>query len=174
MKKHEIEEHGMIHCNKCDYSALDKDILKLHMTKHTGRILFQCGKCEFEATRQSLLDDHKETKHPEIQLPVIDTKRRCEKCEKEFEGGFIFDAQKCIFSSKYHCEHCTFTAVTLAELLEHMVEEHTKTLKNHLENIKQPKKASPEPTAVPETSGIKCDQCEFLAENVSEMISHSS
>ena len=42
LKEHEIEEHGMIHCNKCDYSALDKDILKLHMTKHTGRILFQC------------------------------------------------------------------------------------------------------------------------------------
>ena len=171
LKEHEVQEHGLIHCDKCDYSALDKDILKQHITKHTGRIIFQCGKCEFEATRQSLLVDHKETKHPEIQSPEIDTKRRCEKCEKDFEGGFIFEAHKCIISSKYQCEQCDFTAVSLVELLEHMVEVHTQTMKDHLAHIKQ---SSPEVSSipVPETSGIKCDQCDVQAENVSAMINH--
>ena len=118
LKNHEVEKHGMVYCEKCDYSALDQEIMKKHMTTHTGRILFQCGKCEYESTRQALFDEHMETKHPVIQDSVSDTKRRCDKCERSFEAGFIFDAHNCIITSKYKCEQCCFTAVILVELLE--------------------------------------------------------
>ena len=169
LKEHERKVHGIINCNLCDYSALDRDILRKHMTKHTGRIIFQCGRCEFEATKEALLEDHKETKHTEQPNPMVD-KRMCQKCEKEFDAGFVFEAHKCIITSKFQCEQCPFKAVTLSELLEHMVPNHAHELKQHLAQIKKPE---PEPVMPdPEPKGIQCDQCHFVAEEVSTMVFH--
>lgn len=145
-------------------NPLDDDIMKKHMTKHTGRILFQCGKCEFEATKQAFLEEHIDLRHTTKPSPVV-IKRKCEKCEGEFDAGFIFEAHKCIITSKYHCEQCTFTAVTLAELLEHMVAKHTGELKKHLEQINQ--------EAPSDSSKIKCDQCHFMAVDTSTMGAHT-
>ena len=150
LNEHEGKVHGVVNCNLCDYSALDEEILRKHMTKHTGRIVFQCGKCEFEATKEALLDDHKESKHTTQPEPTVE-KRKCEKCEKEFDAGFVFEAHKCIVTSKFQCELCTFKAVTLSELLEHMVTNHAQELKNHLANVKQPE---PE-----HKKDITCENC---------------
>ena len=139
------------------------------MTKHTGRIVFQCGKCEFEATKEYLLDDHKEIKHTAEPQPTIE-KRRCEKCEKDFDAGIVFEAHKCIIKSKYQCEQCAFTAVTLSELLEHMVSNHTHELNQHLAHIKESETVPV--MSVPDQREIQCDQCDFLAEEVSALVFH--
>ena len=63
LKDHESTQHGVVHCNKCEYGALDKSILENHMGNHTGRINFICGQCEFESTRKAILNDHSASRH---------------------------------------------------------------------------------------------------------------
>ena len=52
---HGEEIHGFVYCQKCEYTAEDKSIMKQHMKRHTGDIPFVCNVCEFEATKQSVL-----------------------------------------------------------------------------------------------------------------------
>ena len=165
LNDHEVDKHGMLNCDKCDYSALDKGIMKKHKTQHTGIFLFQCGKCEFEATKQAMLDNHHELKHPTPQETSA-VRHRCEKCEIDFDDAFIFKSHICIITSKYQCEQCSFTAITLAELLSHMQSEHTGILNKHLSQIGTPK------VTTTESSRIKCDQCAFIAEDIPAMITH--
>ena len=54
MEDHKFRKHGIINCDKCEYSAEDSDIMKKHKMKHTGRILFTCNICEFETSKQSM------------------------------------------------------------------------------------------------------------------------
>ena len=51
------------YCKKRKYVAKDADILVHHMKKHTDGILHSCYKCECEATRESLLENHNEREH---------------------------------------------------------------------------------------------------------------
>ena len=162
LNNHEANKHRMINCDKCEYSALDEGIMKKHKEQHTGMFLIQCGKCEFEARKQATLDAHHEMKHPTPQ-EASDIRHRCEKCEIDFDDAFIFKSHICIITSKYQCERCTFTAITFAELLSHMVSEHTGLVQEHLSQIEKPKA---------EPSKIKCDQCAFIADDIPAMITH--
>ena len=63
MQEHGKQEHGTTKCERCEYSGLTKELMEKHMTSHTGRNIFTCCVCEFEATRQVLLNQHLETKH---------------------------------------------------------------------------------------------------------------
>ena len=151
---HAFENHGKIDCDKCEYSALDAGIMKKHMQKHTGRIIYTCGICEFEATNQSFLEAHTESKHSKKSdiLPP----NKCDRCEKVFVEMLQFKHHICKPQSKYQCEQCTFAAVSLSELLDHVETKHTN---NPAQTISDP-------------SRIKCDQCDFTAENVSTFILH--
>ena len=51
LEAHALLLHGIVKCDRCEYAAEDFDILNEHKKKHTGRIIFQCRICEFEATR---------------------------------------------------------------------------------------------------------------------------
>ena len=165
LNNHEVEMHGMLNCDRCDYSALDKDLMNKHMATHTGRILFQCGKCEFETTRQAMLDEHHNSRHttaPKLSGP----RQRCEKCEIDFEDAFLFKSHICIITSKYQCEQCSFTAVTFGELLNHMEADHSNVLQRHLSGMNKSTESASEP------SWIKCDQCEFITRHIPVMITH--
>jgi hypothetical protein len=93
INEHAFLVHGIVKCERCDYSAEDKDIMKAHMKRHTGRIIFQCGKCEFEATRQSLLENHIEARHSYVPPQL---KQKCERCEKVFPDIFQIKYHTCI------------------------------------------------------------------------------
>ena len=92
MDEHCVQEHGFINCEKCDYTAEDKDLMKKHMTKHTGGRIFTCNYCVFEATKQSILEDHMETKHakkePWWQEDEPQT-YQCDACETTFNHLFV-------------------------------------------------------------------------------------
>ena len=165
LNNHEVDKHGMINCEKCDYSALEESIMEKHKKQHTGGFLLQCGQCEFEARKQATLEAHHESKHLTTQETKA-VKYRCEKCEIDFDDFFIFKSHICIVTSKYQCEQCSFTAVTLVELLSHMESEHAGYLQEHLSQMRKPK------ATTTESSKIKCDQCAFIAEDIPAMISH--
>ena len=59
MDNHVINHHGFIPCEKCEYIAGDKILMKQHKLKHTGSSLYICGVCEFD----SILEEHSEIKH---------------------------------------------------------------------------------------------------------------
>ena len=40
MEEHEEAKHGIVKCDKCQYSALDKEIMNNHMKTHTQSMLF--------------------------------------------------------------------------------------------------------------------------------------
>ena len=63
MNDHSSKNHGFIHCDKCEYIAEESTIMKKHMLKHTGSFNFTSTICEFEATKESLLEEHYERKH---------------------------------------------------------------------------------------------------------------
>ena len=88
MEKHANKLHGVINCDKCEYGALDMDILKKHKKTHTGNIIFTCNVCEFESTKQSLLENHKESKHQKKREGL--KAYYCEMCEKTFPTSLTF------------------------------------------------------------------------------------
>ena len=160
---HTSRKHGLINCDKCEYSALDEGIMKKHMYKHTGRMVYQCRICEFEATKQEILENHIEVKHnvKEVETPRL----KCERCENYFGKPFQLKHHSCKVQSKYQCEQCTFLAVTLSELLDHIEVKHPRrrNISSHM------KKPDENPS---EKSEIKCDQCEFIAEDISVYVKH--
>ena len=93
VNEHAYQSHGLITCEKCEYGALDADIMKKHMKTHTGRIIFTCRVCEFEATRQGMLDDHMESKHTKKDHPP--EKHDCKKCEQTFPTSLHLEFHIC-------------------------------------------------------------------------------
>ena len=59
MDAHGLNEHGILVCQMCDYTAEDRDIMRKHMETHTGRSILPCRICEFEARKKATLDEYK-------------------------------------------------------------------------------------------------------------------
>ena len=54
---HGLIEHGILKCERCDYRAEDRDIMRKHMETHSGQYILPCGICEFETTKKATLDE---------------------------------------------------------------------------------------------------------------------
>ena len=115
------------------------------MDSHSGRIIFTCGICEFEATRKSLLEKHHESKHKK-RKENIQNPQKCNTCEKIFLEDIFFKYHSCSPDSKFVCQLCKFRAISLFELLTHM--------ENHREKI------------------FSCSQCEFKVQDECDLKQH--
>ena len=92
MDNHLVHNHGFIFCKKCEYMSDDKELIRKHYFKHTGDNVFVCGICEFETTRRSMLEDHKEAKHPKENMWWNEYQKQdhyCTKCENTFKNLFV-------------------------------------------------------------------------------------
>ena len=89
MDEHVLENNGFIRCDRCEYISEDNDIMKKHMMKHTGDSIYSCNICEFEATRQSLLENHMEAKHTKITPWWHESKKTEHFCDKKSSFFFI-------------------------------------------------------------------------------------
>ena len=100
MDAHVVGIHAIVACDKCEYITEDNDILKQHKKKHMGGLLYRCNICEFEATRQIILENQIEVKH-EKKIPWWDEAEEgmgehyCDKCEKKFNHFFVKRYHKC-------------------------------------------------------------------------------
>ena len=126
MDNHGSSKHGIVDCDKCEYRAEDFDIMKKHKMKHTGRIVFTCNICEFESSKQSMLVEHKESKHRNSKEWNEEEAIKCNRCEKQFKHAFLLKNHTCIPAFKYPCQTCQFVAISVIELLEHMNGVHSK------------------------------------------------
>ena len=136
VEAHMQMKHGVIQCEKCEYGALDADILRKHMMTHTGNIIFTCYICEFEATKQSILEEHMESKH--INKEVLPDGLDCDKCEKTFPTKFHHEFHKCKSPYKYPCHICEFSGLSVLEILSHINDDHFKCKScNHISNTKE-------------------------------------
>ena len=90
VERHLESVHGSIKCSRCEYSALDKTIMKKHMMTHTGEVPLPCGVCEFEATKEALLEKHIETKHKQKKELTEKPIYKCMVCEKAFKENILF------------------------------------------------------------------------------------
>ena len=148
LEDHGLKSHNIIKCNRCEYWAEDEDIMNNHMKKHTGEMLFSCYVCEFEATREYLLENHREIKHKKVEVPPVRSEPDCSICEESFKYNFLVKKHKCSPKSKFACQGCTFMSVDLNELVTH-AREHIK--KNNIFN---------------------CDSCGFVANTEADVRSH--
>ena len=125
---HGVKHHGIQQCDRCDYRAEDKELMKIHMETHTGLNILPCGVCEFETTIRRTLSDHMSTKHG-IELNLDQQSHSCSKCENTFVGMFRFKYHKCNPQSyKYSCAYkkCTFVGTDVSEVDAHTYDEHRK------------------------------------------------
>ena len=110
MKAHGTLFHGIVHCDKCEYSADDLTILKKHLMTHTGRFPYICANCGFEATKESILEFHKETKHRKNDDQPI---AKCEDYGKSFPFTFLQEYHFCPPQYKFGCTKCTFIGISM-------------------------------------------------------------
>ena len=152
MDEHLIYHHGFICCEKCEYMSEDNVLMKQHKMKHTGTSIFYCGRCEFEATRQIILENHLETKHAQKSDYWWQESQKCvyycDKCEKKFQNLFVMRYHICVQETKYACPKCEFMAITLHEHLTHLENKHTK-------------------------EKIKCESCDFEGRSPEEINGHA-
>ena len=88
-------EHGILVCQKCDYRAEDRSLMRKHMETHTGTSLLPCRICEFETTKKATLDEHIEIKHNQKSGGSKDRDHHCEKCGKTYNGKVALTYHKC-------------------------------------------------------------------------------
>ena len=115
------------------------------MMTHTGRILFTCIVCEFEASKQSMLENHMEAKHKKKDDEP--KRHQCESCENTFPTLFHVRYHTCTPQFKYPCDKCEFKALSISELLTHVEQTHTKAL-------------------------VQCTYCEFKAKDAADLKTH--
>ena len=150
LEVHALLLHGIVQCDKCGYGAEDFDILNEHMKKHTGRMIFQCRKCEFEATRQAILDNLIAVKHAQPAPPC--KKEMCKHCTKYFPDPFLLKYHSCkqVETSEYAgqrkwmCDLCDYTTDVQTNLPCHTQTNHKVAKVDIEESIK-----------------LKCDQCDY-------------
>ena len=180
---HRAQQHGIINCDKCDYGAEDLGIMRKHKMEHTGTILFTCNICEFESSKQSILVDHKESKHSKPDNPV----HECNRCEKAFSYPFLLKNHTCIPDFKYPCELCSFMATGLSDLLKHMDWVHSKTLRSCCKcdyrtpdqhdlnaHITNSHAFDDETKQKNVQNKFKCNQCSFSLQTEEELDIHKS
>ena len=129
------ENHKIIECNECEYTAIDPVILKNHKALHHGSSTFHCSECEFEATSKAILHGHMDTKHNKAEVRPI----MCVYCDQVFSRRFLLEQHVC-----YLCEHCHHVEKTKANLQSHIQTMHT-AAKVYLEQI----------------SYLSCDFCDY-------------
>ena len=126
LNAHLLIWHRLVKCDKCDYTAEDMDCMRNHMMKHTGRFVFPCGQCEFEATKQSLLERHIQHKHT-AEKKERKNKYECILCTKSFPDEVQRRNHKCApLKYSYPCETCNFTAASADEHLKHIGVAHVR------------------------------------------------
>ena len=130
LNAHGLIYHGIVKCDICDYAAEDVENMRNHMKKHTGTNVFTCDQCEFEATKQTMLESRIETKHsdPNLQPKLSESEYKCHGCEKTLPDDFNRKNHKCEpLKSIYPCEECEFKAKSIEEYFMHM-KSHKKVL----------------------------------------------
>ena len=92
MDSHLVESHKFMCCEQCEYLTDDKLLLNQQKKKHTSVNIFRCWTCEFEYTRQAMLENHLEEKHSKEKLWWHENQtsdHHCEKCGKTFKNLFV-------------------------------------------------------------------------------------
>ena len=84
--------------------------MRKHNTRHTGNMVYQCQICEFEATKQSLLEDHIDVRHTQKET----NNYKCFKCEKSFQYYFLLINHRC-----FKCDKCNFIECSSDNLAIH-------------------------------------------------------
>ena len=152
MDNHVINQHGFVCCDLCEYMAEDRQLVAQHKKKHTGKIIYTCGICEFEATKESILEDHHEIKHTKKNFWWMEKEKSehfCDKCEKKFQNLFVKRYHLCVQETKYVCPLCEFLGIDLHEIEVHLEKIHTKKIE------------------------IKCNLCELVFDSNENIAVHT-
>ena len=177
MDNHVIQQHGFVCCDLCEYMAEDKQLVAQHKKKHTGKFIYTCGICEFEATRKSILEDHHEIKHTKKIFWWMEKEKSehyCDRCEKKFRNLFVKRYHLCLQETKYACPLCDFLGIDLHEIELHLEEIHTKNeikcqLCEHTSTNKEDFKVHTQTEhkqvqvviSKEDMVEVKCDECEY-------------
>ena len=58
-----VKKFGTYQCEKCDFAAIKREILKTHMEAVHRDGAYQCDKCDFATLKREELMSHVETDH---------------------------------------------------------------------------------------------------------------
>ena len=119
LKKHQEEAHlTLYHCEKCEFTSGNSQIMNDHKRKHS--LHHTCTKCSFRAASESDLEQHK-----------LDVHMKCNLCS--YHGIHRKDLNRhknTMHSKAYHCEQCKYIATSASNLKIHKQNEHWEELAN--------------------------------------------
>ena len=106
-------------CDKCDFRAEERKLLKIHESNYHSPKGYKCNECDHDATSIHMLHHHKKRVHGE---------KKCEKCNEEFTTFYYFDAHnKLVHQGGFPCPFCDFKGKTSGETRGHTTKEHSST-----------------------------------------------
>ena len=66
-----IHRVGAYQCEKCDFAAIKREILKTHVEAVNRDGAYQCDKCDFARVKREKLKSHVETDHKDGIINVM-------------------------------------------------------------------------------------------------------
>ena len=138
LEAHMAKNHGVgvvkvkkVQCDICgnefaNQSALNRHKLVVHEKKWTEVICDICGKVLKSKTHLYI---HHKQKHAQYEVSEQDTKKKCEKCQEEFDAPEVFDGhlKTCLDELKdFKCSDCDLHWVSHLSLELHLTVSHKK------------------------------------------------
>ena len=147
IKEHEMNQHGMIKCSKCD-TTIYKSLLRNHMTENHAEILdnnlYKCNDCSFTTVTNDELQEHKKDQH---------------KREKQDVSENVF---------LHSCISCDFKTNDYNSLRLHIDSDHRPTTPTASVNIEE----QPRNSQVVNTYCVTCPFCNLQSKNLNELKTH--
>ena len=119
-KKKNQDEYPTHFCDQCDYLAMTKNQLKLHIkSKHEGKRI-KCPKCDKTYVFHSDMVVHFKAEHDQVKF-------KCQKCEFESKWKGTLDAHE---GGGFKCNHCSYIGSEKSNLVAHQKRLHRTTKLN--------------------------------------------
>ena len=156
-------------CDKCDYSASRKALLKLHKeSKHEG-IKYPCDQCSLEFTYRAHLKQHIRSTHEGVRYS-------CKQCDyvSLWPQALKEHVDAVHEGNRYPCDKCRFRGKSRASLERHRLSKHVIITE---EEFLAPETSGREVDHISIKQDVKeskhsCDQCKLTFKNPSSLKKH--